>query len=157
MSELKVQLDASKFLQYLKDFGVKTGAKTLRSAIRKSLNLIKKQAVKNLRGAMKNPKLINKTNKTNTTTLQKGIIVSVAKKAPKGTIHIHSGNGFGNFVNKFFELGTQERTTKSGVSRGRMEASHFFTRAIEEKKTEANRLLNQSIKKAIEEAYNKNK
>lgn len=157
MSKLKIELDASKFLQYLRDFGVKTGAKTLRSAIRKSLNLIKRQAVKNLKSAMKHPKLINKTTKANTTTLQKGIIVSVAKRAPRGTIHIHSGNGFGNFVNKFFEMGTQERFTSMGVSRGRMEASHFFTRAIDEKKTEANRLLNQSIKKAIEEAYQKNK
>lgn len=146
-------IDIKAVMRMFSEFDAKKRKKTYRQATQRALNIIKKQAVSNLR---KVTSKIDKKDQWNMT-LRKGIATKVYKSADSGVIHILK-----NFKLKFFEMGTNVRYNIAKGSRktgklkkkrytGRISPSHFFTNAINEKRTEVfssiEMLLSESIRK----------
>ena len=78
-------------------------------------------------------------------TLGSGIKLKVDKKATEAKVHI-----MGDFRLKFFELGTTtRRLRKNGANRGRMNASHFFRTAKDNKERAIFDNINQMVEESI--------
>lgn len=143
----------------LGEFDQKERKQVFRTATKNALNIVKKQALLNLRSVIK-PTKINQKDKWGNS-FRNGITIKVKKNNKEGVIHIMK-----NFKMKFFQLGTKARYTKTwkgkplkkkrytggiGLSRkdGGATKLHFFTDAIKAKKSEVfasiDKLLTQSI------------
>ena len=135
-----------------------------RSALRRGVNILVKEARKSLRTAVRKP---NSKNWWNGKTLQSGIKSSINKEVTEGKVHI-----MGDFRLKFFEMGTKRRRTsgrnKAKVrgktpkyrqhkpsNRGSIKASNFFLKARNRKEKEIsdnmNTIIAESIRKVNEQ------
>lgn len=120
--------------------------KTFRTVLRQSSNILRKQAINNLK---KYVKTVDKKDKWGNT-LRKGIKIKYAKDLSYAKVHI-----MGNFKLKFFELGTNIRFNKSkGKIRlkkrrytGNIKPTNFFTTA----KQQTQQQVFDSIKKNMED------
>lgn len=129
MNTNSATFDASQVINLFDELTSKERVKSFKMALRKAANILKKQAVANLRTVVKK---VNSKNKWNGKTLQSGIKISVAKDGQSAKVHI-----MGDFRLKFFEMGTAERydKTKGGKvlqktrSTGLIQASNFFKNA----------------------------
>ena len=131
-----------------------------RSALRRGVNILVKEARKSLRTAVRKP---NSKNWWNGKTLQSGIKSSINREVTEGKVHI-----MGDFRLKFFEMGTKRRRTsgrnKAKVrgktpkyrqhkpsNRGSIKPFRFFRRARNQKEKEIeenmNNILAESIKR----------
>lgn len=140
----EIEIDASQVLQMFSEFDLKQRKAVYRRATKNALNIVKKQALQNLRGVI-NPKMIGKKDKWGNS-FRTGITTKVYKNGKSGVIHILK-----NFKLKFFELGTDERYRKNGGYTGKINKSEFFSRAKRSKEQEVfnsiDRLISESIKK----------
>ena len=146
----KFEVDASKVLAMLNEFSKNERKQVFRSATRNALNIVKKQALQNLRSVIA-PNEINKKDKWGNS-FRNGITIKVKRNNKEGVIHIMK-----NFKMKFFEMGTKQRYTKTWRGKplrkkrftGTIKASHFFTNSIKTKESEVfasiDKLLTQSI------------
>lgn len=140
----EIEIDASQVLQMFSEFDLKQRKAVYRRATKNALNIVKKQALQNLRGVI-NPKMIGKKDKWGNS-FRTSITTKVYKNGKSGVIHILK-----NFKLKFFELGTDERYRKNGGYTGKINKSEFFSRAKRSKEQEVfnsiDRLISESIKK----------
>ena len=98
-----------------------------KNALRKAGRILQKETKTQLRSVV--GKAINHKNRWNGKTLGNGVKMKVDKEATEAKVHI-----MGDFRLKFFEMGTSARQLrKNGANRGRMNASHFFRTAKDNK------------------------
>lgn len=152
----------------------------LRAGLRKSLNIITKQAKKNLKGVTKN---YNRGSNKWGLKLIKGIVTKIYKKSESkykitGVSEIiGQGKKNSDFRLKFFELGTVDRYIKNKSTkpyahkkgykknvfgkkstngfgyRGRMKATPFFSTAVNSKKAEVEQSMEKNFQEALERAF----
>ena len=117
--------------------------KKYRNALRKAGRILQKETKTQLRSVV--GKTINHKNRWDGKTLGSGIKLKVDKKATEAKVHI-----MGDFRLKFFELGTTtRRLRKNGANRGRMNASHFFRTAKDNKERAIFDNINQMVEESI--------
>ena len=159
------------FLQNVKGGKIKSA---LKSGLRKSLNIIKKKAVTNLKGiTFKNGKSLNTTEKVLfknsygslyiAAPFSKGVVVKLKKDGSSGRVEIITKDTDKNWnpILKMMEASKGKRETSGnshqGIKRGRKahstgSISHtFFTNAVQSTKSE----LQQSLQKNLDDAINK--
>jgi len=142
-----IKFNDNGFINFLNNVKPTKLKSPLKSAIRKSLNIIKKSAKSNLKQVTPN---YNKKDKYGLT-LQDGIVVKVDKDALSGRAEIISKGRKNNFKLKFFENGTASRYTKKKSFRGSMKATGFFSSAVNSTKSK----VDESLKKNLEDSLNK--
>ena len=151
-----LQIDDKQILELFKDLSPKKQKQVHKNALRKSANILVKQAKQNLRDVTskyksKSTNLKNgwhiKTNRNGKVTvksLQDGIKLKVSQEAEQAKVHI-----MGDFRLKWFELGTNVRQTKKGYNRGQMSPSYFFKNAREATELEISNTLQNNIRESI--------
>lgn len=155
MDSVTVNIDD--VMRMFREFDRRKINRVYKQATKKALGIIRQEVVSNLR---KVTKKINRKDKWGMT-LRKGIVTNVYRDNKSGVIHIMK-----NFKLKFFELGTKDRYNVSKGSRrtgrlkkkrytGKITASHFFMNAVNAKKTEAYRNMEQLISESIQKINNK--
>ena len=153
-------VDTRSVLKMFAELDSKRQKQAHRSALRRGVNILVKEARKSLRTAVRKP---NSKNWWNGKTLQSGIKSSINKEVTEGKVHI-----MGDFRLKFFEMGTKRRRTsgrnKAKVrgkipkyrqhkpsNRGSIRPFRFFRRARNQKEKEIeenmNNILAESIKR----------
>jgi hypothetical protein len=144
MSKNDLEIDASEVLAMYSELDIKKRKAVYRRATKNALNIVKKQALQNLRGVI-NPAMMGKKDKWGNS-FRTGITTKVYRSGKSGVIHIMK-----NFKLKFFELGTEDRYRKSGAYTGKISKSEFFSRAKRSKEQEVfnsiDRLISESIKR----------
>lgn len=159
-SSYRVAVDVDKINRLLTQLNGKEAGKAFKSALRKSILVVKKQAQKNLVAYMP------KANKSST---RKGVLhrplkneirVGLSKRekycAIVGLVDLRQKDSRA-YILRFIEGGTVNRTIESGQNRGRMKAYNFFGSAVASKKTEAESVLSQNIIASIQKVIDKNK
>ncbi len=144
-------IDSSKVLAMFNEFSGKERKQTLKNALRKAANILRKETINTLKSTVKN---VYSKNKWNGKTLSSGIKIVINKNCEEAKVHILS-----DFRLKFFELGTKIRSTKKRkkkplkieANRGQIIASHFFKNA---KQKSENEVFN-SIDEVLSDAVNK--
>ena len=118
-----VTVDASQVLRMFSELNSRQQKNVYKNALRKAGRILQKE----------------------TKTLGSGIKLKVDKKATEAKVHI-----MGDFRLKFFELGTTtRRLRKNGANRGRMNASHFFRTAKDNKERAIFDNINQMVEESI--------
>ena len=130
----RVEVDASKVNALLAALNDKEAKKAIKSGLRKSASIIRKQAQKNWVASVPGG--------------ASGARVDLLDKRRKGSKQ---------FVLKFFESGTEQRATNRGANRGIIEATHFFKSAVDSKKSEAENSLERNILDSIQKVIDKKK
>lgn len=144
---MQVVITENNIQKMFSEFNAKLRKKTFRTVLRKSANILRKQAINNLKKYIKN---IDKKDKWGNT-LRKGIKIKYAKDLSYVKVHI-----MGNFKLKFFELGTNIRYNKQKGRKllrkrryvGSIKATNFFTTAKKQSEIQ----VFDSIKKNMENA-----
>ena len=163
------------FLQNVKGSKLKTA---LKSGIRKTLGIIKKEAVKNLKAiSFKNGTKLNATekvlfkNKYGTPYIvapfSKGVVVKMKKDGSKGRVEIITKDTDKNWnpILKMMEASRGKRQTDGNSHTGRKQgrkahstgsiAHTFFTNAVKSTQTEVQRSLQENLEDAIMRAKEK--
>lgn len=142
----RVEVDAKRVNELLTRLNDKEAKKAIKSAIRKSALIIRKQAQSNWVSACPDGER-----------LAKEINIAVYRNASGARIDLldKRKRDSKQFVLRFFDSGTQERATKKGANRGTIKATYFFKNAVESKKSEAEKSLEENIINAITKAANK--
>lgn len=158
------------WLENIKPNKLKTA---LRQGLKKSLDIITKEAKKNLKQVTPN---YNRGNNKWGLKLIKGVVTKIYKRADakddiKGVSEIMGQGKRSDFRLKFFENGTKDRYIKksggmvhltkksnSGTKlgfRGKMKAKPFFNPAIESKETEVHNEMEKNFQDSLEKAFDK--
>lgn len=142
----RVEVDAKRVNELLSRLNDAESKKAIKSAIRKSALIIRKQAQSNWLSVCPDGER-----------LAKEINIAVYRNASGARIDLLDKRkpNSKQFVLKFFEGGTKERATKKGANRGIINATHFFKNAVESKKGEAEKALEKNILDSIAKAVNK--
>lgn len=142
----RVEVDVERVNALLTRLNDKDSKKAIKSGIRKSALIIRKQAQSNWISACPDGER-----------LAKEINIAVYRNASGARIDLldKRKKGSKQFVLKFFDSGTTERATKKGANRGTISATYFFKNAVESKKGEAEKSLEENIINAITKAVNK--
>ena len=162
------EVDTSEVLAMFAELDEKHQLKVYQSAVRQSLNIVKRQTISNLAGVI-NPDKIGKKDKWGNS-FRSGITVKVYKSGKSGVIHILK-----NFKMKFFELGTEKRYRKcKGILKrlkyrkskdkygytGYIKGKHFFSNAQSQTEQQVfasiDNIVSKNIKR-INNKYNKGK
>lgn len=146
-----IRFDDNGFSIFLNEVRPNKIKSALKSGMRKSLGIIKRQAVSNLRQVTPNYKKKDKWGLT----LQGGILVKVNKDGLGGRAEIMGRGGKANFKLKFFENGTKTRKTRKGYNRGQMKTTPFFTPAVNSTKSQVHEALQTNLDESLRRAYNK--
>lgn len=157
---VRVTVDSSRINSFFNilDINNDERKKAIKSALRKSVLIIRKQAQVNLVGAV--PAAKTKGTGPNGEAfkpLKNEINIAVYKNASGARVDMIDRRKKGSraFLLKFFNQGTEPRATKRGQNRGIIEASSFFQNAVTAKKTEAEKSLEQNIIDMIKKAASK--
>lgn len=127
----------------------------LRAGLKKTLQIVQKEAQSNLKGVTPN---YNSSNNKWGLRLIKGVMTKLYKAQKndvRGVVEILGKGKQADFRLKFFENGTQARFTKNGWHRGKMKSTPFFNPALESTKGEVEASLDGNYQEALENAYNK--
>lgn len=165
-----IQVDASRCYALFRRLSTKNQRKVSKAALRGAANKIKKEAEKNLQQVIghsvrKTTTYTRRNGKTVKQSLARGIKV-VARNSETAKVHI-----MGDYRLKWFEMGTQSRTTKGrrtkakkiplrrASGRGRIfsEASKlgWFAKAVNSKEQEAARDIEEALVKHIQRQANR--
>jgi len=165
-----IQVDASRCYALFRRLSTKNQRKVSKAALRAAANKVKNQAVKNLQGVIghsvrKTRTYVKANGKTEKQNLAKGIKV-VARDAETAKVHI-----MGDYRLKWFEMGTEYRTTKGNRRRGKKipvrRASNrgrvfkdqsklrWFDKAVKEREHEAARDIEEALVKHIKKQANR--
>ena len=123
----------------------KEAKKAIKSGLRKSASIIRKQAQKNWVASVPGG-----------AGLKKEINIAVYRNASGARVDLLDKRR-NQFVLKFFESGTEQRATNRGANRGIIEATHFFKSAVDSKKSEAENSLERNILDSIQKVIDKKK
>lgn len=152
----KFVVDDKQILDLFKDLSPKKQKTAHKNALKKSANILVRQAKRNLQEVTDKAKSKatniknnwnfkkHKSGKVTFKSLQDGIKASVAQDAESAKVHI-----MGDFRLKWFELGTKERYTKKGYYRGRMQPTYFFKKAKESTESEISETLQENLRQSI--------
>ena len=156
----KCEIDAKEVISMLAGLDNKLRRQAYRQGIRKSLNIVKKETIKNLRNTLK--KGATKTKGKYGKTLESGVKTTVYRGEKGGNVHI-----LGDYRLKWFEIGTKARYNKQIKTRrkylkkkrytGKINQALFFTQAYTTKEKEVFRVLEQNIADAIRKINQKNR
>lgn len=158
MNNGKVEIDGKEVIKMLVNLQPKLRNRAYRDGIRKSLAIVRKEAISRLRKVV--GKGMSRKKDKYGRTLESGIKSKVYKDQSGGNVNI-----LGNYKLKWFELGTKQRqnyrkkTTgkllKKKRNTGQIKSSYFFTHSYEAKEKEVFQTLEQNIADAIRKINNK--
>lgn len=141
-----IEVDAKDVLTLFAKLSPKKQKQVYRNVMKKGAVILQNETKSQLKrtgikGVSRRPK------KANWKPMISGIKYRVRKNGEEAKVHI-----MGEFRLKFFEMGTNIRLTKKGISRGRIKQAYkFFAKSKEAKEREIfdgmNKLLSQSIQK----------
>ncbi|MDR1556798.1 MAG: hypothetical protein LBS88_07205 [Tannerellaceae bacterium] len=152
MSEIdyRVKVDVKEINALLSQLNDRQSKNAIKSGLRKSASIIRKDAQQNLSSAI--PKARR---------LRNDINLTVYKDASGARVDLldHRKKGSKQFILKFFELGTDDGSrNRAGNFRGKRIAEYrFLKQATESKKAEAERVLESNIIASINRVIEKNK
>lgn len=163
----RVEVDAKKVNELLAALNDQEAKKGIKSGLRKSAGLIRKQAQSNLVSAFPG----TGRSRTGRKPLKNEINIAVYRNASGARVDLLDKRRKGSraFMLKFFEAGTKKReldgknklTKKKGypigANRGSINASYFFQSAVEAKKGEAEQSLERNILDSIKKVIAKKK
>nr|DAQ36137.1 MAG TPA: hypothetical protein [Caudoviricetes sp.] len=155
----RVSVDVEQVNRLLTQLNDKDAKKAIKSAIRKSALIIRKEAQNRLVSLIPNASKSVTKKGTTYKPLKNDINLAVYRDAGGARIDLLNKRkkGARAYVLRFIELGTVERATKKGANRGTMKAYNFFSDAVNAKKKEAEDALQQNILDSINKVINKNK
>lgn len=161
----RVEVDATRVNELLKRLNDDEARKAIKSALRKSILIIRKQAQENLVHAAINAEFGSTKNGITFKPLKNEIKITVYRNASGARISLIDKRKKGSraFMLPFFEEGTPERTaykksaTHKPANRGSINASHFFSNAVKSKQKEAENSLEKNIIDSIMKVANKKK
>ena len=125
-----IKVDDKELQEALSSLDSRNHRDAVRKALVKGANIAKKKKKKNLKHILnpirKKSKYKNGKDKAD---INKGILVGSKGKDPfKDGVNLHL---MGDFRLKFFEMGTDERSTKKGYNRGVHKKTPFFKPALD--------------------------
>ena len=126
--------------------------KSLKSAIRRSLNIIRSSVQKGAASVTSNPEK-----------RRKGVKLVVYKNASGGQVNIYKGDymnsvkGRGFFTLRWLEEGTKEGIGRDGRKHGATPAKPFFNAAVSSSMGKAEEALSDNILQSIEKVASKRK
>lgn len=140
-----IKVDDKELQKALSSLDSRNHRDAVRKALVKGANIAKKEAKKNLKHILnpirKKSKYKNGKDKAD---INKGILVGSKGKDPfKDGVSLHL---MGDYRLKFFEMGTDERSTKKGYSRGSQKKTPFFKPALDSSEEQ----VFETIKKEID-------
>ena len=155
----RVSVDVEQVNRLLTQLNDKDAKIAIKSAIRKSALIIRKEAQNRLVSSIPNASKSVSKKGTTYKPLKNDINLAVYRDAGGARIDLLNKRkkGARAYVLRFIELGTVERATKKGANRGTMKAYNFFSDAINAKKKEAEDALQQNILDSINKVISKNK
>ena len=164
MDNMEFQVDASKFNAMLRNLSIKNQSKAIESALRSAGNIIRKKTLSNLDAVVDRGGIAQRAAKREASgqkkrkDLRRGVRTAVFNRLDGVTVHI---KGLGNDGRlKWLERGTEQRYTKRQAVkayRGRIEATHFFTKAVDESAPLANKVMQRLILNSIKRIVRKSK
>ena len=151
-----IDINTDEILRKFDSLNLKNQKKAAKQAIRISLNVLIKQAKKNLQKVIKG-RITQRTTKGRFKGLKlsQGIKLNVWKDGKTGKVNIMKDGRL-----KWFETGTTKRRTtytnkRKAHSTGQIKASHFFTDAKKSTEKEIFSNLDQSLMQAIKKTWDK--
>lgn len=151
-----IDIDADEILRKFDKLNLKNQKKAAKQAIRISLNVLIKQAKKNLQKVIKS-RITKATTKGRFKGLKlsQGIKLNVWKDGKTGKVNIMKDGRL-----KWFETGTKARRTtypskRKAHSTGQIKPSHFFTDAKKSTEKEIFSNLDQSLMQSIKKVWDK--
>ena len=152
----KIELNTDEILKKFDSLNMKSQKKAAKQAIRISLNVLIKQAKKNLQKVIKG-RITKPTQKGRFKGLKlsQGIKLNVWRDGKTGKVNIMKDGRL-----KWFETGTTKRRTtytskRKAHSTGQIKASHFFTDAKKSTEKEIFANLDNSLMQAIKKTWDK--
>ena len=167
-----VQIDASRFYDFVEHMDKRTLNKAEKEALRKSVSVVRTATLRNLRGRWKGANSTKGGGRP-----AKGVVANVQKATTGdwyGQVHImgKGGSGERGYLLRFFEMGTAERFTKvrtrafrgrtadelraSGKGyRGRIRALWFFRDAVQSTKQQVFEGIDDRMQAAVAKQWAK--
>lgn len=151
------ELNADDVLKKFNELDSKNQKKTFKTALRTASNILVKQARLNLKQVVQNSTKVTVKGKFKGLKLINGIQTKVWRDGKTSKVNILSDGRL-----KWFELGTNERTTKKKQKRsvhstGSIKQSNFFTKARQSTESQVFQSLESIITKQIIKVWNKTK
>lgn len=153
----RVEIDAKQVNDLLARLNDDEARKAIKSGIRKSALIIRKQAQENLVMAVNDAEFSGTKNGVTFKPLKNEINLAVYRNASGARIDMIDRRKKDSraYMLKWFESGTKERSTKKGANRGNINASNFFSNAVKSKQKEAESSLEKNVIDSIMKASNK--
>lgn len=143
----RVEVDVERVNKLLARLNDKEAKKAIKSALRKSASIIRKEAQKNWVASVPNG-----------AHMKKEINIAVYRNASGARIDLldKRRKNSKQFTLKFFNSGTGDRRTKGrkGANRGKINATNFFDNAVSTQKGNSEKSLDSNIINAIMKAAN---
>lgn len=158
-SMYRVEVDTKRVNELLDRLNDDEAKKAIKSALRKSILIIRKQAQDNLVSAVADAEFSSTKNGVSFKALKSEINIAVYRNASGARLDLIDRRKKGSraYMLKWFESGTKERATKKGANRGIVNASRFFSAAVASKQKDAESSLEKNIIDSIMKASNKKK
>lgn len=162
LGSVKIIVDSSKINALFDELNLdnKDRKKAIKAALRKSASIIRKQAQNNLVSAVPGARTegIGK-NGIRYKPLKNEINIAVYRNASGARIDLLDRRKPNSraYLLKFFNSGTDIRTTKRRRNRGEINATNFFTNTVSSKRDEAANILEQNIIDMINKIASKRK
>lgn len=180
----KININTDEVLRKFEKMEYSNLTDTFRSAISKSLQILKRRTISELRATGYNVGSPFRKGKTNYPSLVQGVIDEVSADGTEGRVRIAKAKGKGyfspvgddNFGLKWFEQGTKERHKKGkgyswvansntrqggarrkrneGARTGKIESKEFFKKAYDATHEQMNDTLEREVSKALERIMN---
>lgn len=160
MSKNHVEIDSKEVIKMLVGLDQKLRNQAYRNGIRYSLNIVKKETIKNLRARLGSASSRKKDKYGKN--LEQGVKIMIYRDQKGGNVNL-----FGNYKTKWFEQGTGPRYNNQRKTRflllkkkrytGQIKPLHFFYDAYTSKEREVFSTLEKNIANAIQKINNKEK
>lgn len=155
----RVEVDVKRVNELLDRLNDNEARKSIQSALRKSILIIRKQAQENLVSAVNKAEFSSTKNGATFKPLKNEINIAVYRNASGARIDLLDKRKKGSraYMLRWFESGTKDRATKKEANRGSINASRFFSNAVRSKQKEAEGSLEKNIIDSITKIANKKK
>lgn len=154
---VQVKVDSDRINAFFNDLNLNNNErkKAVKAALRKSASIIRKQTQSNLVAVVPNANHKSIKKGVEYKPLKNEVHLAVYRNASGVRVDLLDKRRKGSraYMLKFFENGTKERT--KGHNRGSIKATNFFNNAVNSKKAEAEKSLEQNIIDMIKKAASK--
>lgn len=137
---VKIEFDDRTLQRAFEGLNPKQFRTATKQGLRKSCNVIKREAVKNYKAAYPGSQRYRHIHMK---------VYRTGMGAMVDLIFLKGDKEARSYVMRFQNKGTAMRVTKAGYDRGFMPASEFFAEAVRSKKSQAEKMLMQSVNEAI--------